>query len=125
MSHPAEGASGSFQYRGAAIDRKLRLAIEDHEHLLALVMEVVANPALRLKDAAMQKVEVGVQGMAVQQNHQIHLAGPLVDRRRPLILGRVGVGNALRQGLARRHRKNQDEHQPECFHRFRASIHVE
>ena len=50
---------------------------------------------------------------------------PIEDIKRPLILGRVGVGNALRQGLARRHRKNQDEHQPECFHRFRASIHVE
>jgi hypothetical protein len=66
----------------------------------------------------MQEVEVGVKGMAVQQNHQIHLAGPLVDRRRPLILGRVRVGDALRQGFARRERKNHDEHQPESFHTF-------
>jgi hypothetical protein len=104
MSHPAKGAGGAFQYAGTAINGKLRLAIEDHEHLLALVMEVVANPTLRLKDAPMQEVKVGVKGMAVQQNHQIHLAGPLVDPRRPLIFGRVRVGDALRQGFARRQR---------------------
>jgi hypothetical protein len=65
------GLSYTLFFGGTATNRKLRLAVEDHEHLLALAMEMAANPTLRLKDAPYRKVEVGVKGMAVQQNHQI------------------------------------------------------
>jgi hypothetical protein len=61
LPHPARRAGRAFQERGSTIYRKLRFAIEDDEHLLALIMEMMPSAAFRLEDAAMQKVKVRVE----------------------------------------------------------------
>ena len=104
VSHAAGRAGGPFQDGGAPVDGELRLAIEDDEHLLALVVKVRADAALGLNDAAVQEEQVGVEAMGVEQSHVIQLAGAIVDRLRGPVLRRVGVHDALRQRLPRRQR---------------------
>ena len=67
MSHPRRHPHRASQRRRAAIDCELRLAVEDHEHLFALVVEVGADAALRRDDAAVQEVEMGVLPGRAQQ----------------------------------------------------------
>ena len=73
--------AGPFSTRRAAVDRELRFPVEDHEHLFALIVEVRADAALRLDDAAMQEVQVRVERSRVEQPHVVELAR---DRRAQL-----------------------------------------
>jgi hypothetical protein len=55
MAHSAKGAGRSFQNGRPAINGKLRLAVKDYKHLLALVVKVMANTAFRLENAPVQE----------------------------------------------------------------------
>ena len=55
------------------VDRELRFAVEDDEHLFAVVVEVRADAALRLNVPAMQEPQVRV--------------GMVVLEQRPMIIG--------------------------------------
>ena len=78
-----------LQHRRAPIDRILGLAIEDDEHLLAIIVEVQADPAAWRQHAAMQEVEVDAEvelrGPAlacravVPQRHIVHRPRTVVD----------------------------------------------
>ena len=50
-----------------AASRELCFIVQDHEHLFALIVEVMADPALRIDGAAMQKEQVGVQRVLVER----------------------------------------------------------
>jgi hypothetical protein len=43
MPHPAGSSRRTFQQRRPAINRKLRLTVEDDKHLLAVIVKVVAD----------------------------------------------------------------------------------
>ena len=88
-------AGRSLQHRRAAVDRELRFAVEDDEHLFALIVEVRADAALRLDDAAVQEVQVRVERRRVEEPHVVELAGAAVHARRRAILCRLGVRDAL------------------------------
>ncbi len=101
MAQPRRRARGPFQRRGPAIDRKLGFAIEDDEHLLALVMEMRADAALGLDHPAVHKKQVGFQCLGIEQRSIVQRTGAIMDRLHVAILRRVGVGDSL---LQRRHR---------------------
>jgi hypothetical protein len=63
MAHPARRASRSLQYRGTPVNRKLCLAGKNDKHLLALIVEVGANPAFGFEDAPMHEQQVGIESM--------------------------------------------------------------
>src|SRR5579872_885630 len=67
MTHPAGSAGGTFQNGRASIDGKLGLPVENHEHLFAFVVEMMADPAFRLQDTSMQEIKVRVQRMAIEE----------------------------------------------------------
>jgi hypothetical protein len=65
MPHPAKGTGWSLQHGRPAINGKLRLAVKDDKHLLALVVKVMANPTFRFEDAPVQEAQVGVQRVRI------------------------------------------------------------
>ena len=87
----------ALEHRGPPVDGELGFPIEDDEHLLALVVEVGADAALRLDDAAVQEEQVGVERRVIEQGRVVELAGPAVHRRARPVFRRVGVHDALRQ----------------------------
>ncbi len=86
-----------------AVNRELRLTVENDEHLFAPIVKVVADSALGLNNASVQEKEVlgghqtgqAVAVPAVEQAHVVQLARSAVNRRRRPIQGRVSVCNAL------------------------------
>ena len=114
-------AAGPCEKRGAAVDGELRLAVENDEHLLHVIVEVVADAALGLDDAAVQKHQVGVQGIAAQQLHEVHLPRPGVHVLQVAVLRGIGVRDALRQRFARGQRQD-DEKRNERLHGFFSSM---
>jgi hypothetical protein len=77
---------------------------------------MVADPALRLDDTPVEKEQVGIEAMAVEQARKIELAGARVDRLGRPVLGRVRVNNPSSQGLARGERVDHREGQAEYLH---------
>ena len=67
VPHAAGRAGRALDDGRAAVDGELRFAVEDDEHLLALIMEVRADAALRLNDAAVQEVQIGFEAVGVEQ----------------------------------------------------------
>src|SRR5438445_3916124 len=51
-------SSGSFEEGGAAVDGELRLAVEDDEHLLAVIVEVCTDAAIGRQYSAVEKEEI-------------------------------------------------------------------
>ena len=51
----------TFQHRGSAVDGELSFAIQDDEHLLAFVMEVLTDTAPGRDDTAMQEQEIRIK----------------------------------------------------------------
>jgi len=66
VPHAGRRADGSPERGGAAVDGELSLPLEDDEHLLALVVEVVSNAAARHDLAAVHEIEIGGQGVLRQ-----------------------------------------------------------
>jgi hypothetical protein len=64
-----------------------------------------ANSALGLNHAAMQKKEIRVEAVSIEQGHVVQLAGSIMDRFGRSILRWIGMYDALRQGLARPQRQ--------------------
>ena len=101
LAHPRRCAAWPFNDGRAAVDRVLRLAVEDHEHLFAVVVEVLADAGVRLDDAAVHEPQVRVDGAAVEQREVIELAGSIVDSRRRVPTSRIVVRDAVREREAR------------------------
>ena len=81
MAHAVRHARRALKQRCAAIDRKLRLAIEDHEHLFAPVMEVLADAAVRVDYAAMEEDQVRLHCVRAQHHAEAHGARSIMHRR--------------------------------------------
>ena len=73
-------------------------------------------PLFGSNDAAMQKVEVGVEAVSIEQGHVVELAGSIVDRFGRSILRWIGVNDALRQRLARPQRQHQKGRETKRLH---------
>jgi len=61
-----QGAGAGPFNSDPAVNGELGLAVEDDEHLLALVVKVRADSALRLNYAAVQKLKVWLQRMGIE-----------------------------------------------------------
>ena len=79
VPHAHGSASRTFQHRRATIDRKLPFSIEDDEHFFTLIVEMRADSALRLQNAAMQKKQVRIERMSIKERCVIKLSGTAVD----------------------------------------------
>ena len=66
MPGPADDAGRSLHGGRAPVDRELRLSVENHEHLLDDVVEVVADAGSGGDHASMQKIELRRHGAAIQ-----------------------------------------------------------
>ena len=55
-----------------SVDGELRFAVEDHEHLLAAIVEVLADAAMGVDDALMDEDEVGAERIRTQQGSEFH-----------------------------------------------------
>src|SRR5207248_4661893 len=77
----------------------------------ALVVEVMADPALWLDDTPMEKEQVGIQTVSIEQSHVVELTGPAVDRLGNPVFRGIRVDDATRQGFARGQRENQRKRQ--------------
>ena len=80
MPHTAGRPGRSLYLRRTSVNRKLRLAVENDEHLFALVMEVMADAAFRLDDPPVQEEEIGVEIVVIEQGQVVQLAGSFMDR---------------------------------------------
>src|SRR3954463_13393790 len=87
-----------------AVDGEFGLAIQNDKHLLALIVKVLPDSALWLNDAAMQKLEVCLERVSVEQRRVIQCAGSGVYRGAFPVLGGIGVENARSQRLPRDNR---------------------
>ena len=101
VAGPAQHTRRALHARRAPVDRELRFAVEDHEHLLDDVVEVMADAGARRNDAAMQEVELRRQRAAIQQRRERHGAGPAVDGGQRAKRRRIRVHNPLRQAAGR------------------------
>ena len=101
-AHPRGRAGRSLQRRRPPVDRELRFAVEDDEHLLAVVVEVLPDAGFRLDDAAMEEPQVGVERVAAEHGEEGQLPRPAVHARgRPIARGIV-VRDPLRERQTRR-----------------------
>ena len=117
MPHAAGSPGRSFYLRRTPINGKLRLAVKNDKHLFALIMEVMANTALRLDDPAVQEEQIRIEVVIIEQRHIIQLAGSFMNRFGWLVLRRIGVDDALGQRRARTERKNQNNREQKLLHR--------
>ena len=114
MSQLADDRGRALHDRRPPIDGELRLAAEDHEHLLRRVVEVMPDAAAGRDLAAVQEVEVRRHRAARQQAGERHVAGAGMDRRERPVLRRIRVLDALGErriiGGQRRAERGQPEH---------------
>src|SRR6202034_57179 len=90
-------AGGSLQHGRTLIDCELGFAIEDNEHLFALVVEVGADAALGLNHAAMHEKQDGLQRLRLEEWPVVQHTRAIVHRLHAAVLRRVGAGNSLLQ----------------------------
>src|SRR5580698_8068811 len=62
-SHAVWRSRRAFKQRGATIDGEFRLAIQDHEHLFAVIVKMLAYTGMGMKDTAVKEEQVGRQGL--------------------------------------------------------------
>ena len=74
-------------------DGELCFAIEDDEHLFALVVKMHADATLRLDHATMDEIHVRVESIGAQQGGEIELAGTAVHALGGAEAGRGRVDN--------------------------------
>jgi hypothetical protein len=109
IPHAADHRRRTRKAGGAAVDRELRFAVEDDEHLLDRVVKVVADTAPGGDLATVEEVEVGADRAPAQQPGKGHVAGAGVHRGERAIGGWIGGHDASRQGAgcaARRPQKS-------------------
>ena len=106
MAHAAGSADRAFQHRGAAVDREFRFSVKDHEHLFALIVEVVAHAAAGHDLAAVKKIEIGGERVTGQQGFARHIARASVGTA-ARVFGRIGMSDALSQCVAGQHREGR------------------
>ena len=84
--------------------------------LKVLMLEVMANAALRFDNAAMQEEQVRVQTVRVEQRHVVQLPGTAVDGLRYVVLCRIRMDDANSKRFACRQRQNRRQHHQERSH---------
>ena len=113
MSHAHRGADGPLQQRRAAVDGELGFAVEDDEHLLRCVVEVMPDAAARRDLAAMKEIEIRLKRAAGQQRHAVHVANAAVRPARAItarivMADALGKARALGQRSATRERERDE-----------------
>ncbi len=81
VTHAAWNGGWPRNQRGAAIDRELRLSVEDEKHLFHVAVYVMADTAFRLNLAAMDKQELRAKRRARQQRSKPDLTRALMNIR--------------------------------------------
>jgi hypothetical protein len=97
MAHPVGHAGRPFDPRRPAVDRELSLAIQDDEHFFRLIVEMLADPAVRGDHATMDEDQVGAERAHAQQLAEVHRAGTRMDLGEMLELGWVAMADPLGQ----------------------------
>jgi hypothetical protein len=95
MTHADWSPDGALEARGAAIDGEFGLTVEDNEHLLGGVVEVVPDAPSRLDYPPMQELQIRLKNVGTEQANVRHRAGAGMNRLLPPVLGRVGVDDSL------------------------------
>jgi len=80
---------------------ELRFVVQDHEHLLHLVVIVMSDAGLGRQYAAVKKEQVSVKGRRVEKLRELHLARSFMHMRFAAVFGWISVHNTLRQWLPR------------------------
>ena len=106
MSRPADHTGRSLDGGRAPVDGELGFSVENHEHLLDGVVEVVADAGTGRYHAAMQKVELGRHAASIEKRSECHAAGATVHGGRLPEGPGVGVNDAPRQRVLLRVRLN-------------------
>jgi len=76
VAHAVGGTGGRLQRGGAAVDGELGVvAVQDHEHLFTGIVEMLADAAMGLDDAAMQEDQVGGKRLSAEQGAELHRPG--------------------------------------------------
>src|SRR5690348_11412695 len=108
MADPRWRAGRPLQQRSAAVNRELSLAVQDDEHLLALIVEVRTDSAARRENPAMKEVEVCSQielrHLSIPRSkklHVVHRAGAIMHRGHMAKLRGVRMRNSFRNGDGR------------------------
>ena len=107
VAQACRSARRPLQHGRALIDRELGFAIEDDEHLFALVVEVGADAALGLNHAAMHEKQIALECLRIEERPIVQRTRAIVHRLHVAILRGVGVGDSLlqreqRRGLSKR-----------------------
>jgi hypothetical protein len=98
VAQPGGRAHRAFQQRGMPVDREFGFPVEDDEHLLVLIMKMVADAAVGHRHlAAVDEVEQGNR-IPVDEHLAGHIAGAAVGTA-PSHLANVSVPDALGQRL--------------------------
>jgi hypothetical protein len=80
------------------VDCELGFAVQNDEHLLALVMKVLPDTALGFYDATMEKDKIGIHGSQTQQRTVIQSSCPVVHCRHVVRLCGIGMADPLLEG---------------------------
>ncbi|WEJ98823.1 MAG: hypothetical protein P0Y59_18035 [Candidatus Sphingomonas phytovorans] len=84
-----------------AVDRELRLPVQDDEHLFAIVVEMFADAASGRDHAAVDEDQVGAERIGAEDWGEFHGSGAGMNALAVAVSGRVGMADALRQRLRR------------------------
>ncbi len=99
--HAAGRGCRPAQRGSPAVDRKLRLVVENDKHLFHLVVIVVADAAFGRENAAVHEYQIGVEALGIHQRLKPHLARPAVDRAQHGKPGGIRMSDARPQRLPR------------------------
>ena len=100
-AHAAGSARRPGQRRCAAVNGELCFVVQDHEHLLHLVVIVMSDAGLGWQYAAVKKEQISVKGRRVEKLLEQHLACSLMHMRLAAVFGGISMRNTPRQRLPR------------------------
>src|SRR5881394_1971070 len=101
MAGSAENTRRPLNQGRASIDGELGFAIENDEHLLNGVVEMMADARASRNLAPMQKIEFRCDGAAIEQRGERHSTGAAMHSGRRTVCRRVGVYDSLGQSALR------------------------
>ena len=99
VAHAAGSARRPGQRRCTAINSELCFVVQDHEHLLHLVVIVMSDAGLGRQYATVKKEQISVKGRRVEKLLEQHLACSFMHMQLAAVFGGISVHNTLRQWL--------------------------
>ena len=81
--------------RGATIDRELCLAIQNYEHLFALIVKVLADTTVRHDHATMEENQIWFHSVGAQHDPEIHGSRSVMHGGEMLIFLVIGTGYTM------------------------------